>query len=579
MMLATLLSLTTMMQNPLPFPFELDRVLDIENRAIVRCDKNPSDTSTFCDVLVVGGGLGGVAAAEAAARNGATVIIVEPTRMIGGQLTSQLVPVPDENAHIEKSPGPGTRSWRALRQDVREQCARMPGAKPNFANNIGQCWVSRVSAPPKVWEDALLRRLEPYRRDGKLKGLLTRHQIRQVGLHSGNGRFNWADIVDLDTGKVVRIAAKMAIDATEDGSLMKLAGMPLRIGQEARSEFDEPHAPDEARPDWVQSFTYCFLMQWTSETHPRTVLAPPDEYEVFKSFGEYTLDYVYRGQTPEPFSVPYKVLEPVNWNVNGQTRRYLPFWTYRRLVAASSFDGQLSPINDIALINWRGNDFHAESPIDKPLEEQVRILNRGRDFALGFAHWLQTECPRDNGPGQGWPEMQIMTSAQIDGVGADGIALHPYVRESRRLASQFTLTENHLLPESAESRWGTVFEDSVGCALYAIDIHPAASEPPLLQPAVPYHIPLGSFLTPDRASNILPGAKNIGATRLAAASTRMHPTEWLVGEVAGILAARTLALGIRTPASIRNDKNNLRDFQALLVENGITLHWADIIGR
>lgn len=579
MMLAMLLSLSTMIPNSLPSPFEIDRVLDIEHRAIVRCNKNPSDTSPFCDVLVVGGGLGGVAAAESAARSGATVILVEPTRMLGGQLTSQLVPVPDENAHIEKTPGPATQAWRALRQTVRAECARMPGAKPNFANNIGQCWVSRVSAPPKIWEDALHRRLEPYRQNGKLKAVLTRHQIRQVGLHSGNGQFNWADIVDLETGKVVRIAAKMCIDATEDGSLMKLAGMPVRIGQEAQSEFDEPHAPAEARPDWVQSFTYCFLLRWSGAEHPRTVVPPPNEYEVFKTIGEYTLDYVYRGQGPEPFSVPYKVLEPVNWTVSGQTRRYLPFWTYRRLVAASSFNGRQSPVDDIALINWRGNDFHAESPIDKPLEEQVRILNRGRNFALGFAHWLQTECPRDNGDGLGWPEMQLMTNAHIEGIGADGIALHPYVRESRRLVSQFTLTENHLLPRSPDDKWGTEFDDSVGCALYAIDIHPAATEAPLLQPALPYHIPLGAFLTSQGPTNVLPGAKNIGATRLAAASARMHPTEWMIGEVAGILAARTLALGLRNPAQIRNNPDKLRDFQAELVDNGITLRWAEILGR
>lgn len=578
MSLAALLSLTAMTQNPLPFPFEIDRVLDIEHRSIVRCDINPSDTSPFCDVLVIGGGLGGVAAAEAAARNGATVILVEPTRMLGGQLTSQLVPVPDENSHIEKEPGPASRAWRQLRQDVRNACAKLPGAKAAFSTNIGQCWVSRVSATPDLWEQAILRRLEPLRTGGKLKSVLLRHQIRQVGLHSGNGQFNWADVVDLDTGKVVRIAAKMCIDATEDGGLMKMAGMPTRIGQEARTAFDEPHAPEHTREDWVQSFTYCFLMRWTPTDAPRTNIPPPAEYDLFQSLGEYTLDYVYRGQTPEPFTVPYKVLEPTHWNANGQQRRYLPFWTYRRLRAQSSFEGGKSPDGDIALINWRGNDFHAENPIDKPLDEQVRILNRGRNFALGFAHWLQTACPRDHGDGSGWPEMQLVTGQSMPGIGQDGIALHPYVRESRRLVSHFTLTENHLLAQNPGDRWGTAFHDSVGCALYAIDIHPALDEPPLLQPALPCHIPLGAFLTSEGPTNVLPGAKNIGATRLAAASTRMHPTEWLIGEVAGTLAAHTLALGLRNPQPIRAQSDRLARFQQILRESGITLHWAEILG-
>ncbi|MFM7321813.1 MAG: FAD-dependent oxidoreductase, partial [Armatimonadota bacterium] len=430
--IAALLALSMAMPAP-PFPFERDRVLDIERLRAVRCAVNPSDTSEFADVLVVGGGVGGCAAALAVASAGYSVILIEPTRALGGQLTTQLVPVPDENSHIEKEPGPASRSWRALRSRVRALCALIPGAKPEHTDNFGQCWVSRVSALPAIWEAALADQMEPRRRDGRIKAVLTRHQIRSVGLYSGDGRFNWADVVDLDNGKVSRIAAKFAIDATEDGALMALAGTPTRLGQEAASEFGEPHAPAESHPEWVQSFTYGFLMRWTAENEPRSVVAPPPEYDVFHSFGEYTLDYVYRGQTPEPFSVPYKVLRGVEGEYGGKARRYLPFWTYRRLQAASSLHGGKSPVGDIALINWRGNDFHAESWIGKPIDEQVRILRRGRDFALGFAHWLQTAAPRDDGNGVGWPEMQLHGGG--DAVAADGLALHPYVRESRRLVS------------------------------------------------------------------------------------------------------------------------------------------------
>ena len=52
------------------------------------------------DLVVIGGGLGGCAAALAAARNGLTVIMTEETDWIGGQITQQVVP-PDENKWIE----------------------------------------------------------------------------------------------------------------------------------------------------------------------------------------------------------------------------------------------------------------------------------------------------------------------------------------------------------------------------------------------------------------------------------------------------------------------------------------------
>lgn len=55
---------------------------------------------TNCEVLIVVGGLGGCAAALAAASAGRRVIMAEPTDWIGGQITQQAAP-PDENRWIE----------------------------------------------------------------------------------------------------------------------------------------------------------------------------------------------------------------------------------------------------------------------------------------------------------------------------------------------------------------------------------------------------------------------------------------------------------------------------------------------
>ena len=569
---------------PPPAPFERERVLDIEKRRIVTAEAKVSDATLTCDVLVVGGGLGGVAAAQAAAARGFTVILTEPTRMLGGQLTSQLVAAPDENSYIEKPNGPSTARWRTLRERVRARYARAPGIVPGREKNVGACWVSRVSGTPADWEGAISESLRPHVDAGRIRRVLTRHQIRSVALLSGNGRFNYADFVDLDTGKVSRIGATFLLDATEDGAALALAGLPTTLGQEARSEHGEPGAPEEAHPEWVQSFTYCFLMRWVAPQENVNPVEKPAEYDYFRSLGDYTLDYVYRGQTPEPFTVTYKVLEKTTAPTPLGDRNYLPFWTYRRLLAADSFAGGVStaPVGDLALINWRGNDFHAESYLGKSLDEQVRILERGKSFAQGFARWLQTECPRDDdstGAAKGYPEMRLVTGGEQPGVGDDGFALHPYIRESRRLRSRFTLTENHLIapPESHGAKWGTEFFDSVGCALYAIDIHPGPGESPLLVPALPHHLPLGAFLTQSGPVNVIPAAKNFGGTRLALASARMHPTEWLAGEVAGSLAAFCLERGLPDPSAVRDSPDLLAAFQSRLKDQEIALSWKEIL--
>jgi NADPH-dependent 2,4-dienoyl-CoA reductase/sulfur reductase-like enzyme len=68
------------------------------------------------DILIVGGGLGGVSAALAAAKLGARVVLVEELDWLGGQLTAQAVP-PDEHPWIETLRV--SQSYAALREGIR----------------------------------------------------------------------------------------------------------------------------------------------------------------------------------------------------------------------------------------------------------------------------------------------------------------------------------------------------------------------------------------------------------------------------------------------------------------------------
>ena len=84
-------------------------------------------------MLVAGGGMGGVAAALAAARRGCRTCLIEETDWLGGQLSAQGVSALDEHEHIEAFGG--TASYYALRSALRDHyraAAGAPEPRPDF---------------------------------------------------------------------------------------------------------------------------------------------------------------------------------------------------------------------------------------------------------------------------------------------------------------------------------------------------------------------------------------------------------------------------------------------------------------
>src|SRR5215216_8192312 len=120
-----------------------------------------------CDILVIGGGTGGVAAALAAARRGRIVHLIEETDWIGGQLTAQGISALDEHDHIEDFGG--SASYYQLRNALRDHYrpfAGQAGKQPHF--NPGNCWVTRVAFEPKVAVAAMMALLKPHLDTGRL---------------------------------------------------------------------------------------------------------------------------------------------------------------------------------------------------------------------------------------------------------------------------------------------------------------------------------------------------------------------------------------------------------------------------
>ena len=113
---------------------------------------------------------------------------------------------------------------------------------------------------------------------------------------------------------------------------------------------------------------------------------------------------------------------------------------------------------------------------------------------------------------------------------------------------------------------------------YRIDLHPSSSGRNYVDvSSLPFQIPLGALI-PKRVDNLLAACKNIGTTHITNGCYRLHPVEWNIGEAAGTLAARAVALK-QVPRRIRSNPGLMRDLQTLLTAQGVEIAWPRIGAR
>ncbi|WP_128544584.1 FAD-dependent oxidoreductase [Larkinella soli] len=522
------------------------------------------------DLVIAGGGLGGVAAALAALRSGLTVILTEETDWIGGQITQQGVP-PDEHQWIETHGA--TRMYRGFRTAVRDHYIRayplVESAKTDQLNP-GNGSVSRLCHEPRAALAVLNALLAPYLSAGKLT-LLLEHKI--TGADVTGDRVRALKALDLRSGREVVLSAPYFADATELGDLLPLTGTEFVTGTESRQETRELHAPEKADPDNQQAFTVCFAMDYIPGANH--VIDKPKDYDFWRNFtpkmtpawSGRLLDLMY----PTPSTLVPKALgfHPEGISLGDK----LNLWNYRRIISRANFQPGFFP-GDITSVNWPQNDYSLGNLVGVSEKEFKKHVDGGKQLSLSLLYWLQTEAPRPDG-GQGWPGLRL----RPDIMGTDdGLAKYPYVRESRRIRALFTVLEEHVgaanrarITGKAETR-AADFYDSVGVGYYHIDLHPSSRGNNYIDfPSLPFQIPLGALL-PRRMENLLPACKNIGTTHITNGCYRLHPVEWSIGESVGLLAAYALEKKV-IPRAVREQKPLLDDFQRRIRSLGIETHW------
>lgn len=222
------------------------------------------------DVFIAGGGVAGVCAALAAARNGARVVLVQDRSRLGGNSSSEVkMHIVGANSH-DARPG-----WRegGLIEELRLDDA---------LNNPQRCW--------ELWDLLLYDKLvsEP-----NITLLL------ETTLYSAavkNGRIEHVLTRCDKSEHLYRISAKIFVDATGDSRLGIESGAEFRIGREARSEFNESLAPEKADLETLGSsilFTSRLYHKPMPYTPPKWARKVTKEHLRFRSVGPENWEYGY----------------------------------------------------------------------------------------------------------------------------------------------------------------------------------------------------------------------------------------------------------------------------------------------
>ncbi len=515
-----------------------------------------------CPVLVVGGSTAAAVSALAAAREGATVCLAQPTDRLGGQYTDQALPAPDEGP-VGKAVG-DDKAYSKSQASFRARMRTLSAGKVN----PGACWVSPLCTSISTAKQAFDEALAPLVTSGRLR-ILSRVTPTSVNssVVQGRQKVTGVNFRDEANNSNFTVTAAVTIEATDLGDVLELGNVPSRVGQESRGETGEQPLPTAACPRCQQAFTFGIVAE--RSTGAATPVAAPAGYGSSPWVSNYTDTY---------------------WSTNASGTSSRQFYAgysifnYRRLSSSSSSVGSAAAAGDVAVLNWGcqpqgapgsaikcGNDYEFGALTGVSRSDRALQLSRARDRAQGYLRFLQSNAAPDLKP-----------RADLTGA-AFGIAAQPYIREARRGIAFRTVTWADVTAavRLTESR-AKQYDDSLGIGDYFyMDTHPN-NEPGNVSLSgddgrtKPFTIPLGALI-PMETDGLVLSSKSIGTTHLTNAAYRMHPIEWAIGEASGTVAARAVLQGVSPRSFLENAP--LRKLQFAMISSGVPLVWFDDVGH
>ena len=410
------------------------------------CTSTSSKNTKEVDVCIYGGTASGVIAAYSAKMTGKSVVLVEPSKYLGGLTTGGLGAT-----------------------DIGNKIA-ITGLSRDFYQRVGKYygqsekWTFEPSVAGKI--------MHQYVNEAQLDVM---YQKRIVSATKEGTRISYITLEDAqspDTEPNIRIKAKQYIDCSYEGDLMARAGVTYTIGRESNSRYNEtwngvylaeyrlpsgfhqfpdgvdpykvPGDPasgllwgisaDTLQPDGTGDHkvqAYNFRICLTNDPENRIPITKPDNYD------------------PQCYELLARLFEtqPKDW----QIREYF-IW--------SIMPGNKTDINNRGAFSTDMIGVNYNYP-EADYDERMRIFKEHEDYTKGLLYFYITD-PRI--PKQLQEEIVQWGYPKDEYLDNNHWTPQLYVREARRMVGSYVMTE-------ANCTGKEVVTDGVGMAAYTMDSH------------------------------------------------------------------------------------------------------------
>ena len=477
-----------------------------------------------------------------------SIALVNDIDWLGGQFSAEALVAIDENrgpqGYDQTTPFPRHGLFKEVIDRIESVNLEKHGrARPGNTRVITTCL-------PADAAQVFAKLVEPYVASGQLR-VFSHYAPESVTVDGDPPTVRKVRFVSTkgDQSEPLEVSAKLTIDASDWGDVIRMSGAEYEFGPDLKSEYGEPLAPEQRKGyplTDMNPITYCLVLRETDRTEP---IPAPQNYDR-RSY---------------------------------DAHRYPrdPLWLYesRRLIDHYNFADVASP--DALLLCFPAFDYpldvlpqsvcdalEATEPgasekniVEMSREQRQIVFADAKLFSLGFLHYLQTVI-HEQMPDQAHSFRRFELTDEFGT--PDRCPPKPYIRESLRLKAMTMVRQQDTTGFGGRSElFATVMpHDGVACWQFEYDFHPTKrvflDEGRTAGPwttgfregrtwGPPYS---GRCLFPARSlvpisfDGLLGAQKNLGYTSIVSSAVRLHDQSMAIGQAVGALAAVSLQEGV-----------------------------------